>query len=100
MVCIQSVDCIHRLLFWGEIYRLETSVIRLVAGGGLLWLSEGKFRHEELFAGVERVFKQGARRRLRVGLFGVAADGNYTKPKTTYKIALDIIDTWKRDWRF
>lgn len=79
---------------------IKKTGIRLVAGGGLLWLSEGKFRHEELFAGIERVFKLGARRRLRVGLFGVAADGNYTKPQTTYKIALDIIDTWKRDWRF
>ena len=79
---------------------IKKTGVRLVAGGGFLWMAEGKFRHEELFAGLERVFKLGARRRLRVGLFGVVADGNYIKPQTTYKIALDIIDTWKRDWRF
>ena len=72
--------------------------LRVAAGGGMLYVQKDNFRHQEIFAGVERVFKIGARRRLRLGLFGVLADGNQTKTSAGWKISLDIIDTWKKDW--
>lgn len=74
--------------------------IRAIVGAGFLYIKENKFRHEEVFAGIERTFKLGPRRRLRVGLYGVVANGNHTKTTTSYKISLDIIDTWKKDWSF
>lgn len=79
---------------------LKKTDIRTVAGGGFLWLQENNFRHQEAFVGLERVFKLGARRRLRVGLYGVLADSNQGAPTTSYKISFDLIDTWKRDWSF
>lgn len=79
---------------------LKKTDIRTVAGGGFLWLQENNYRHWETFAGIERVFKLGARRRLRVGLYGVLADSNQGVPTTAYKISFDLIDTWKRDWSF
>jgi hypothetical protein len=72
--------------------------LRVAAGGGVLFIKESNFRQQELFAGVERIFKIGARRRIRLGIFGVVGDSNFAKPKTGIKFSLDIIDTWKKDW--
>ncbi len=74
--------------------------IRVVAGGGFLYLQENNFRHEELFAGLERVFKLGARRRLRLGGYGVFANSNKFGVNTSFKVSIDLIDTWKKDWTF
>lgn len=74
--------------------------LRMVAGAGFLYVKESNYRHEELFAGTERVFKLGARRRLKVGLFGVLAKSNQTSLSTDFKVSFDIIDTWKRDWSY
>ncbi|MEM8584725.1 MAG: DUF5686 and carboxypeptidase regulatory-like domain-containing protein, partial [Bacteroidota bacterium] len=79
---------------------LKKTGITTVFGGGMLWLRDGDYRHQEVFAGVERVFKIGARRRLRVGVFGVLADANDRKPNTSFKVSFDLIDIWKRDWSF
>lgn len=72
----------------------------VVAGAGTLWVQESNYRHSEIFAGVERVFKFGARRRLRIGVYGVAAQSNSSALKTDFKVSFDLIDTWKRDWSF
>jgi len=74
--------------------------VQVVAGANFLWVQKNKFRHEELFTGLERVFKLGARRRLRLGAYGVLANSNTGKPKTAFKISFDIIDTWTRNWNF
>ncbi|MEL6392397.1 MAG: DUF5686 and carboxypeptidase regulatory-like domain-containing protein [Bacteroidota bacterium] len=79
---------------------LKKSGITTVFGGGMLWLRDGDYRHQEVFAGIERVFKIGARRRLRVGLFGVLSDANDRSPNTAFKVSFDLIDIWKRDWSF
>lgn len=74
--------------------------LRVVAGAGFLWIKERNYRHEEIFAGIERVFKVGKRRRIRLGLYGVAGQSNRSSPQSDFKISLDLIDTWKRDWSF
>lgn len=74
--------------------------LRTVAGAGAMWVRESDFRHEEIFGGVERIFKLGARRRLKIGLHGVLAQSNYFPLKTDWKISFDIIDTWKREWSY
>jgi len=74
--------------------------IRLVAGGGFLWVQQNKYRHQELFAGLERVFKLGPRRRMRLGVYGVGGNSNQTPVNKGIKFSLDIIDTWKKDWTY
>jgi hypothetical protein len=74
--------------------------LKTVAGAGVMWVKENNYRHEEIFGGVERVFKLGARRRLRIGAYGVLSQSNDTSLKTDYKISFDIIDTWKREWSY
>jgi len=74
--------------------------IQAVAGGGLLWVQDAKIRHEEVFAGLERTFKLGARRRLRLGAYGVLANSNITKTRTAFRFYIAVIDTWDKDWSF
>jgi len=74
--------------------------IQAVAGGGFLWIPNTNARHEEVFIGIERTFKLGARRRLRLGVYGVLANSNFAKSDSTIKIGFDIIDTWSKDWSF
>ena len=74
--------------------------IQAVAGGGILWLEDGNLRHEELFAGIERTFKLGARRRLRIAVYGTVANSNFKAPSTGIGFHVDVLDTWSRDWNF
>ena len=74
--------------------------IQAVAGGGFLWVKDANVRHEEIFAGLERTFKLGARRRLRVGVYGVLANSNISNTNTAFRFSLDVIDTWDSDWSF
>ncbi len=79
---------------------IKKSRIRVVAGAGFLWVKENNFRYQELFGGIERIFKLGARRRLRLGIYGVVAESNRNTPTSNFKISFDVIDTWKKDWSF
>jgi hypothetical protein len=79
---------------------LKKTRIRTVVGGGFLYVRDSNFRHEEVFLGLERVFKLGARRRLRLGFYGVLANSNISKTDTNWKVSIDVIDTWSRDWSF
>lgn len=74
--------------------------LRVVAGAGAMWLQENNFQHYEGFAGLERIFKIGPRRRLRLGIYGVVANSNFSKTNVRYKFSIDIIDTFKRDWTY
>ncbi|MFK8055123.1 MAG: DUF5686 and carboxypeptidase regulatory-like domain-containing protein [Saprospiraceae bacterium] len=79
---------------------IKLSRIEVVAGGGLMFLSDNSYRREEAFAGIERVFKLGARRRLRLGVYGVVGNSNNADRSQALKVSIDVIDTWKRDWSF
>ena len=74
--------------------------VEAVAGAGALWLREGGFRHQEIFAGLERVFKVTARRRLRLGVYAVLGDSSGRPPRWEPKISIDLIDTWQQDWSY
>ncbi|MEM9887754.1 MAG: DUF5686 and carboxypeptidase regulatory-like domain-containing protein [Bacteroidota bacterium] len=88
--------------------------LRAVMGAGFLWTKEGlvinrndltqavvrNFRYQEGFAGLERIFKLGARRRLRIGAYGVFAKASNGPATSEFKISFDVIDTWDRNWDF
>jgi len=79
---------------------IKKTRIALVVGGGALWIQDQNYNHQELFAGIERTFKLGPRRRLRLGVYGVGAQSTDVGFKGDWKISIDIIDTWKKDWSF
>jgi len=74
--------------------------IRLVAGAGAMFMQENNFRYYEGFAGLERIFKIGPRRRLRLGVYGVVANGNFFETNTRFKFGIDLIDTFSREWTY
>jgi hypothetical protein len=79
---------------------IKKTKIRTVAGAGAMWIRQSNYRYQEVFGGVERVFKMGPRRRLRLGVFGVLSQTNRLPPRTGFKISFDIIDSWKREWSY
>ena len=87
--------------FLNNLPLIRLTGVELVAGGGIMWLTEGAgYRHAEALAGMERVFKLGARRRLRLGVYGVVGDSDRFRGTRGIKVSLDVIDTWKKDWSF
>jgi hypothetical protein len=78
---------------------MKKTGIGLVFGGGVLWVKEFKWLHYEMLAGLERNFKF-SRRKLRVGIYGVASDGNNITPTSTWKISLALLDLRNMKWNF
>ena len=79
---------------------IKKTNVHVVAGAGILWVPASKLRHEEIFVGLERVFKLGPRRRFRIGVYGVLAESTTGGGDTAFKVSFDLIDTWKKDWSF
>jgi hypothetical protein len=79
---------------------IKKTGLRTVAGAGIMYIRESNYRHEEIFGGLERIFKLGPRRRLRIGVYGVLGQSNYSPLNTDFKISFDVIDTWKREWSY
>ncbi|TNE54375.1 MAG: carboxypeptidase-like regulatory domain-containing protein [Bacteroidetes bacterium] len=73
--------------------------IGLVFGGGALYVKEFNYFHSEVLAGLERTFKF-ARRRLRIGIYAVASDGNQIAPTSTYKISFAFMNDRNMKWNF
>lgn len=79
---------------------LKLTRLQVVAGAGALYVPGNAYRYEELFVGAERIFKLGARRRLKLGVFAVVANSSIGNPRPGIKFSLDVIDTWKQNWQF
>lgn len=73
--------------------------VGIVFGGGALYVQEFDWFHSELFAGMERNFKF-SKRRLRIGIYGVASDGNNIKPTTTFKVSFAVLDDRNMKFNF
>jgi len=78
---------------------MKKTGIGLVVGAGALYVAEYNWQHYELFAGLERSFKF-SKRRLRIGIYGVASDGNHITPKATWKISFAVLDDRNMKWNF
>ena len=97
-----EVHYLHRFngAITNNIPLLKKLRLSTVAGAGFLWVEESNFRHQEIFAGIEKIFKVGPRRRLKIGFLGVGAHSSGSSFKTDFKISIDLIDTWKKDWSY
>lgn len=78
---------------------MKKTRIGLVFGAGALYVAEYKWQHYEVFAGLERNFKF-SRRRLRLGIYGVASDGNHIQPQTTFKVSFAVLDDRNMKFNF
>jgi hypothetical protein len=78
---------------------MKKTRIGMMAGAGALWVKENNYQHFEIMAGLERNFKL-SRRRLRIGIYGILSDGNFSHPKAHYKISFAILDDRSMKWNF
>jgi hypothetical protein len=78
---------------------MKKTGVGLVFGAGALYVTEYKYQHYEVLAGLERNFKF-SRRRLRIGIYGVMSDGNAIKPTPTWKISFAVLDDRNMKWNF
>lgn len=78
---------------------MKKTGIGLVFGASALYVSEYNFQYAEVFGGLERNFKF-SKRRLRIGIYGVASDGNKVSPQLTYKISFAVLDDRNMKWNF
>lgn len=78
---------------------MKKTGVGLVFGAGALYVTEYKYQHYEVLAGLERNFKF-SRRRLRIGIYGVLSDGNNIKPTATWKISFAVLDDRNMKWNF
>lgn len=78
---------------------MKKTGIGLVFGAGALYVTEYKYQHYEILAGLERNFKF-SKRRLRIGLYGVLSDGNHIKPTPGWKISFAVLDDRSMKWNF
>jgi hypothetical protein len=78
---------------------MKKTGIGLVFGSSLLYVAEYNYQYGEIFAGIERNFKF-SKRRLRIGVYGVASDGNKIDPRVTYKVSFAILDDRNMKWNF
>lgn len=78
---------------------MKKTRIGMVAGAGALWVKEQNYQHFEILAGLERNFKL-SRRRLRIGIYGVLSDGNFSTPRAHYKFSFAVLDDRNMKWNF
>ncbi|MES2556297.1 MAG: DUF5686 and carboxypeptidase regulatory-like domain-containing protein [Bacteroidota bacterium] len=78
---------------------MKKTGIGLVFGVGALYVAEYKYQYYEMFTGLERSFKF-SKRRLRIGIYAVASDGNTIKPRTSWKISFAVLDDRNMKWNF
>lgn len=78
---------------------MKKTGIGLVFGTSLLYVAEYNYQYGEIFAGIERNFKF-SKRRLRIGVYGVASDGNKIDPRITYKVSFAVLDDRNMKWNF
>lgn len=78
---------------------MKKTKIGLVFGTSLLYVSEYNYQYGEIFAGLERNFKF-SKRRLRIGLYGVACDGNKIDPRFAGKVSFAVLDDRNMKYNF
>jgi hypothetical protein len=78
---------------------MKKTGIGLVFGAGALYVAEYKYQYYETFIGLERNFKF-SKRRLRIGVYAVASDGNHIRPQTAWKISFAVLDDRSMKWNF
>ncbi len=78
---------------------MKKTGIGLVLGCGGLYVKEFDWQHYEIFTGLERNFKF-SKRKLRIGVYAIASDGNNIKPNTRWKVSFAVLDNRNLKWNF
>lgn len=85
--------------FGSKIPVLGRLKITMAAGGGTLIIPETNFYHQEIFAGLERVFTLWGQP-FRLGVFAVTADNTVNDPEITWKVGVGVFNPFTRKWNW
>lgn len=78
---------------------IKKTRISTVAGGGFMWIKENNYIHEELFIGLERVFRI-QRQRFRIGFYYVISESNKTPFSSGFKVSINYFSVRDNSWDF
>lgn len=78
---------------------LRKTGIQTSAGSAFLWAPEWNYRHVEIFAGAERMFKLG-RERFRLGFYYAVGQNNRAGFVHDFKISFEYYNRTRNDWTF
>jgi hypothetical protein len=78
---------------------IKKTRINTAAGGGFMWVKENNYRHEELFVGMERVFRI-KRQRFRVGAYYCIAESNQRPFASGFKVSFNYFSIRDNSWDF
>jgi hypothetical protein len=73
--------------------------IKSVVGGGVLWVQNNNFFHQELFLGIERDFRI-YRQRFRIGAYYVVSESNQMPFNTGFKFSIEFFNNRENKWNF
>lgn len=73
--------------------------ITTMAGGGTLWVPERNYQYNELFGGVNRIFKIG-KERIRFGLYYVVSQSNQQGFRSGFKFSIEPYNQDTNSWSF
>ncbi len=73
--------------------------IKSVVGGGVLWVQNNNFFHQELFVGIERDFRI-YRQRFRIGAYYVVSESNQMPFNTGFKFSIEFFNNRENKWNF
>ncbi len=73
--------------------------IKIMAGGGALWVPERNYQYAELFGGVNRVFKLG-KERIRLGVYYVISEATNQGFRNGIKFSFEPYNQSKNTWSF
>lgn len=73
--------------------------LHVAAGVSGLHIPESNYTYGEVFAGIERTFK-AQRSRYRIGIYGVAAESNYSNIKPRIKFAINRYRLKDNSWGY
>ncbi|MFN8713569.1 MAG: DUF5686 and carboxypeptidase regulatory-like domain-containing protein [Bacteroidota bacterium] len=86
-------------VFGSKVPLLGRAKITLAVGGGTLIVPEINFYHQEVFAGLERVFTLFGQP-FRLGFFAVTADNTLNDPVITWKVGIGVFNPFTRKWNW